>query len=243
LAWWTKLIVWKQSGALGQPEANMPARTKELEVTAADFLPNRRDLASLEKAAADCRGCSLFKDATQAVFGEGPKSAPVMLVGEQPGDEEDKQGRPFVGPAGRMLDKLLGEAGIDRDEVFVTNAVKHFKFEWRGKRRLHKKPRQVEIVACRPWLESELAAVAPDVLVCLGATAAQAVLGPKVRVTKDRGTILESDFCDQVIVTYHPSALLRIRDDPSYERQRQELLDDLKLARKAARKANRRIGS
>jgi DNA polymerase len=211
----------------------VPTRKSELDVTAEDFLPETRDLATLRKAAAECRGCPLYRDATQTVFGEGPTGAPIMLVGEQPGDEEDRAGRPFVGPAGRLLDELLVEAKIDRSEVFVTNAVKHFKFEWRGKRRLHKKPRQVEIVSCRPWLESELAALRPDVLVCLGATAAQAVIGPEIRITKDRGRFFETDLCSQVLVTYHPSALLRTRSDPGYEKQRRDVVADLKKAKAA----------
>jgi DNA polymerase len=211
----------------------MPSKKSGPAVTAADFLPARRTLPSLKKAAAQCQGCLLYKNASQTVFGAGPAGASIVLVGEQPGHEEDRLGEPFVGPAGRLLDELLQEAQIAREEVYLTNAVKHFKFELRGKRRLHKRPARVEVLSCRPWLESELSVVKPDVLVCLGATAAQAVLGPAIRVTKDRGRFFESKLCARVLVTYHPSSLLRVRDDPAYKVQRRDLVADLKLAKTA----------
>src|SRR3954463_16607319 len=167
--------------------------------TAAAFLPEKHDLTSLREAAKHCEGCPLYANATQTVFGAGPARAEVMMVGEQPGDVEDRQGKPFVGPAGRMLDQLMEEVGIPRQKVYVTNAVKHFKWTPRGKRRLHQKPNREEVRACVPWFESELAVVRPDVLVLLGATAAQAVLGPKFRVSVDRGRLLESALAPNVM--------------------------------------------
>lgn len=172
-----------------------------------------RTIASLREAAAGCTACPLHINATQTVFGEGPEHAPLMLVGEQPGDQEDMAGRPFVGPAGRLLDRCLAEAGIERSAAYVTNAVKHFKWTPRGKRRIHGKPNSMEIKACRPWLEAEIAVVRPKVLVCLGATAAQALLGPSFRVTKERGRLIKSDWAPYVLATVHPSALLRADDD------------------------------
>src|SRR5438552_15976417 len=166
--------------------------------SAIDYLPARRTLPALNRAVQDCQGCDLYRDATQAVFGEGPARAPVMFVGEQPGDQEDRQGRPFVGGAGRMLDQALEEAGIDRKRVYVTNAVKHFKFEERGKRRIHKKPRASEVKACNPWLEAEMAVLKPHVIVCLGATATQAVLGNAYRLTKERGKFVEHRWAPRV---------------------------------------------
>jgi DNA polymerase len=184
--------------------------------TAADFLPERRDLAALADAAAGCRGCDLWKPATQTVFGDGPEGARVVLVGEQPGDQEDKEGEPFVGPAGGVLDRALEAAGIDRSTTYVTNAVKHFRFEERGKRRIHKTPSATQVRACGPWLAAELQALAPDVTVALGATAAKSLLGPGFRVTKQRGEILEVD--DRTMVaTVHPSSILR---GPSEDRER-----------------------
>jgi DNA polymerase len=171
--------------------------------------PKTLDLARLRHAAAACTACPLYKNATQTVFGEGAADADVVFVGEQPGDSEDREGRPFVGPAGQLLDRALAEAGIARDKVYVTNAVKHFKWEPRGKRRIHQTPNSRDIAACRPWLQAELAALQPRVLVALGSTAAKALLGPTIRVTRDRGRLLESDFCAQTIVTVHPSSLLR----------------------------------
>jgi DNA polymerase len=181
-------------------------------VTAADYLPEHPTLASLREAAKVCRGCELWRDATQTVFGEGPTDAKLVFVGEQPGDQEDKLGQPFVGPAGRIFDRALEEVGIDRSRVYVTNAVKHFKWEPRGKRRIHQKPNASELAACRPWLDAELAVVEPKVLVCLGATAAQALLGRTFRVTKQRGTPVESSLASVVMATIHPSAILRARD-------------------------------
>jgi uracil-DNA glycosylase len=189
--------------------------------TAAPFVPERPSLTRLREAAADCRACPLWKDATQTVFGEGPAKATVVLVGEQPGDREDQEGRPFVGPAGRVLDDALGDAGIDRKQVYVTNAVKHFKWTPRGKRRIHQKPNAEEIAACRPWLDAELALVKPDVLVALGATAAQALLGRGFRVTRDRGVPVDSDLAPNVLATVHPSSILRARD----EAERREAYD------------------
>jgi DNA polymerase len=181
-------------------------------VSAAEYLPDRRDLPSLRASAAVCHGCELWREATQTVFGEGSPDAEVMFVGEQPGDQEDQQGKPFVGPAGRLLDKALEEVGIDRGVVYVTNAVKHFKWQPRGKRRIHQKPNAAELAACRPWLEAEIEAVKPRVLVCLGATAAQSLLGRQFRVTKQRGEPVDSPLAETVIATIHPSAILRAED-------------------------------
>ena len=181
-------------------------------MTAADYLPERLTLESLREAAKVCRGCELWRNATQTVFGEGPAGAELMFVGEQPGDQEDKAGRPFVGPAGRIFDEALEEVGIQRSRVYVTNAVKHFKWEPRGKRRIHQKPNATELAACRPWLDAELATLQPRVLVCLGATAAQALLGRTFRVTKQRGTPVDSPLAEIVVATIHPSAILRAKD-------------------------------
>ena len=185
---------------------------------------------TLQKAAVACRGCDLWKNATQTVFGEGPSKTLVMFVGEQPGDQEDRQGHPFVGPAGRLLDQALVEVGIDRSEVYVTNVVKHFKWvaTQRGKRRIHKKPRHSEIEACRPWLDRELKVVQPKILVCLGASAAQALLGKDFRVSRDRGKVVPSELAPHVMATTHPSSILRAPDRDARERQRQEFVQDLK---------------
>jgi uracil-DNA glycosylase len=187
-------------------------------------------LNELRAEASDCRACGLWEKATQTVFGEGRAPAELMLVGEQPGDQEDKQGRPFVGPAGRVLDEALEQAGIDRATTYVTNAVKHFKWEARGKRRIHAKPTWTEQTACRPWLEAELDVVRPRVLVCLGATAAQSLLGKQFRVTKERGRWLESELAEYVTATIHPSSILRQRDDESRRRELDGLVHDLLLA-------------
>jgi uracil-DNA glycosylase family protein len=184
-------------------------------------------LKSLRERVQECRACELYKGTTQAVFGEGSPRAEVMFVGEQPGDREDREGHPFVGPAGRMLDKALEEAGIDRKLAYVTNAVKHFRYEERGKRRIHQRPSAEHIRACRPWLDAELAAVRPRVLVCLGAVAAQGLLGSKVRVTKDRGKPLESELAPVVLVTIHPSAILRERDEPARDEAFRAFVADL----------------
>jgi uracil-DNA glycosylase len=181
-------------------------------VTAADYLPERLTLETLREAAKLCHGCDLWRNATQTVFGEGAADAELMFVGEQPGDQEDKLGQPFVGPAGRIFDTALEEVGIDRSRVYVTNAVKHFKWEPRGKRRIHQKPNAAELAACRPWLDAELSVLKPRVLVCLGATAAQALLGRMFRVTKQRGMPIDSPLADVVVATIHPSAILRARD-------------------------------
>jgi DNA polymerase len=197
--------------------------------SAAEYLPERPTLPRLRAAAAGCRACPLWQTGTQTVFGEGGASARLMLVGEQPGDQEDTQGRPFVGPAGRLLEQALEQAGIDRDDAYLTNAVKHFKWEARGKRRIHAKPARSEQVACRPWLEAELAVVAPRVLVCLGATAAQSLLGKQFRVTKERGRWLDSELAEHVTATIHPSAVLRQRDGESRRRELAGLVADLTL--------------
>jgi DNA polymerase len=197
--------------------------------------PNTSSLTTLRKAAKACTACHLYKHATQTVFGEGPKGAKLMLLGEQPGDQEDLAGKPFVGPAGKILDRALDEAGINRADVYVTNTVKHFKWEPRGKRRIHKKPNSREIAACRPWLEAELRAVNPGLLVCLGATAAQAIFGPAFRVTRERGKVLKSELSEKVVATVHPSSLLRQPDEESREREYNLFVADLRVALKAAR--------
>jgi uracil-DNA glycosylase family protein len=201
------------------------------EVTsAAVFLPDRLTLATLREAAAGCTACPLHLTGTQTVFGEGLKRARVVLVGEQPGDREDLEGRPFVGPSGRLLDEALEEAGIDRSTAYVTNAVKHFKWQARGKRRIHQKPNAAEQAACRPWLDAELEVVRPEVLVCLGATAAQALLGRGFRVTRDRGRLVDSDLAPATLATVHPSSILRAPDDESRRRERAMFVEDLQVA-------------
>jgi uracil-DNA glycosylase family protein len=197
--------------------------------SALEFLPLRQDLASLREAARHCHGCDLYQHATQVVFGEGRTHAAILLVGEQPGDREDQVGRPFVGPAGQLLDKCLEMAGIDRSVVYVTNAVKHFKWEPRGKIRLHKKPNSLEIAACRPWLEKEIAAVRPQVIVCLGATAAQDLLGPQFRLTKHRGEVFPTSN-GPVTATIHPSAILRMPEPAAKEAETAGLVADLRFA-------------
>jgi len=194
-------------------------------------------LAALRKKAADCKACPLWKNATQTVFGEGPRDAIVMLVGEQPGDQEDRQGHPFVGPAGRVLDDALAAAGIPRDRTYVTNAVKHFKWRSRGKRRIHDKPSWSEVAACRPWLEGEVAAIRPQAIVALGATAARAVVGRTVAITRERGQALESDLAPLVVATFHPSAVLRAQDRK--DEMFGQLTDDLRVVAKRLRIASR----
>jgi uracil-DNA glycosylase len=196
--------------------------------TAAPRIPDRPGLRNLREAAAGCRACPLWKRGTQTVFGAGRRSAKVMLVGEQPGDREDREGRPFVGPAGRVLDEALADAGIDRGDAYVTNVVKHFKWIPRGKRRIHQRPNAEEITACRPWLEAELQVVKPRVMVCLGATAAKALLGSDFRVTRDRGKLVESDLAPIATGTVHPSSILRIDDADERRVARDELADDLR---------------
>ena len=186
------------------------------------------DLTQLKKAAKTCRNCDLWKLGTQTVFGEGESNAKIMMIGEQPGNQEDIAGRPFVGPAGKLLDAALNEAGIDRTKVYVTNAVKHFKWEPRGKRRIHKKPNTAEIVACRPWLEAEIAGLRPKVIVCLGATAAQSLLGKDFRVTQHRGELLKSLLASVVMATVHPSSILRAPDDETRREEMNRFIADLK---------------
>ena len=197
------------------------------------WVPSSRDLAKLSRAIQKCRGCDLYRDATQAVFGEGSSLARLVLVGEQPGDQEDRQGHPFVGPAGALLDQALAEAKIARRDVFVTNAVKHFKFERTPKRRIHQTPTSGEVQACRPWLFKELDVVRPDVLVCLGATASKAVLGPGFRLLEQRGEFVESAYAPKVLATYHPSAALRAGDDAGCQRIYSLLVRDLRKAASA----------
>jgi DNA polymerase len=211
----------------GSPDDANPGAER----SAAPFVPKTTSLRVFSAAAQKCRGCDLYKTATQAVFGAGPARARVMFVGEQPGDQEDRQGVPFVGPAGAMLDKALADAAIPRSEVYLTNAVKHFKWEPRGKRRIHKKPRASEIKACRPWLEAELRVVKPQILVCLGATAAQAVLGPQFKLMQNRGKVLE----ERVVATIHPSAVLRAPDSDARRAAYDSLVADLKVVAKALR--------
>lgn len=205
--------------------------------SAADFLPSKRSLEALASAAERCRGCPLFEDATQTVFGAGRSSARLMLVGEQPGDKEDLAGEPFVGPAGRLLDRALAEAGIDRAEAYVTNAVKHFKWRPRGNRRLHQTPRVGEIEACRPWLEAEVEAVEPEAVLAMGAAAARSLFGTKVKVTKDRGKPLESPLAPVATVTIHPSAILRLRDHDEREAEFAAFVADLEGVCSALREA------
>jgi len=205
------------------------ARLREIAGGAAPFVPATDDLEELRRAAATCRGCDLYRNATQTVFGKGPQSARAVLVGEAPGDFEDIQGAPFVGPAGEVLDRALVEAGLPRDAVYVTNAVKHFKFVPRGKRRIHQTPGTAEIGACRPWLDAELALIRPKVLVCLGATASKALLGPDFRLMKERGRFLQTRWAPKLLATLHPSAVLRAEDAPGQERLYGLLLSDLRL--------------
>jgi uracil-DNA glycosylase len=196
--------------------------------------PDTMSWSAMREAAKDCEACHLYKRATQTVFGEGPKSATMMLVGEQPGDYEDVAGKPFVGPAGKIMDQALEEAGIDRSQVYVTNAVKHFKWEPRGKRRIHQKPNSREIAACRPWLEAELRIVKPKLVVAMGATAAQTIFGPGFRVTRERGKVLSSKLAPRVLATVHPSSLLRQPDEESRQREYKHFVSDLRAALRAA---------
>ena len=198
--------------------------------------PDTSSLTTVREAATHCIACHLYKAATQTVFGEGPKRAAMMLIGEQPGDYEDVAGKPFVGPAGKIMDQALEEAGIDRSQVYVTNAVKHFKWEPRGKRRIHKKPNSREIAACRPWLEAELRIVKPKLVVAMGATAAQTIFGPGFRVTRERGKVLSSKLAPRVLATVHPSSLLRQPDEESREREYKHFVADLRVALRAAGK-------
>jgi uracil-DNA glycosylase len=208
--------------------------------TAAELIPERPTITRLRKIAAGCKACPLHELGTQTVFGSGPVSAKLMLVGEQPGDREDREGKPFVGPAGKVLDEALEAAGIARKEAYLTNAVKHFKWRPSGKRRLHQTPRANEIEACRPWVEAELGAIRPKALVCMGATAARALLGSKIRVTKDRRTLIESELAPLVGVTVHPSSILRIREQDERQAAREELVADLAFM---AREMDRLVSS
>jgi len=214
----------RRSGNAAQMAADAPP------FDATPFLPQRRSLGALRDAAADCRGCDLWRPATQTVFGEGPKDATYVLVGEVPGDREDREGRPFIGPAGRELDGALEAAGIDRADAYVTNAVKHFRFEERGKRRIHQKPDAKQIKACRPWLLAELDLLRPEALVILGATAAKSLLGSSFRLMAERGRPLDCDLAPVVIATIHPSSILRGRDGESRQAQRELLVEDLRAA-------------
>jgi uracil-DNA glycosylase len=208
--------------------------------TAAPLVPERPTLPKLRAAAAGCTACHLWKLGTQTVFGEGARASEVMFVGEQPGDQEDLQGRPFVGPAGRLLDDAMVEAGIDRTKAYVTNAVKHFKWEPRGKRRIHQKPNAAEMTACRPWLEAELAVVSPMVLVALGSTAAQSLLGRGFRVTKQRGVPVESDLARHVVATVHPSSILRAPDEEARRQAYADFVSDLRAVAELLPAAARR---
>ncbi|HEV8436927.1 MAG TPA: UdgX family uracil-DNA binding protein [Methylomirabilota bacterium] len=206
--------------------------------SAASFLPDQRTLTSLREAAAGCKGCELYKRGTQTVFGEGRRTAPMMMVGEQPGNDEDLAGRPFVGPAGRLLDHALTEAGLDRGDIYITNIVKHFKWKPQGKRRIHDKPNASEVEACRPWFQAELELIKPDVLVCLGATAAQAVLGRQFRISAQRGQFVPSPLAPRVFATVHPSSLLRIEDDETRHEETQRLIEEMKLVARAVQSAD-----
>jgi DNA polymerase len=211
----------------------MPRRSQQ---TAAPLIPSNPTVSNLRAAAAHCKACDLWKLGTQTVFGEGGSKPRVIFVGEQPGDQEDIQGHPFVGPAGKILDKALEAAGIDRKKVYVTNAVKHFKWEPRGKRRIHKKPNSLEITACKPWLEAEIEVLKPDVIVCLGATAAQSLLGRDFKVSTQRGVFIPSPFAPYVMATVHPSSLLRAPDDQTRRRETLRFIEDLKRVHEALEK-------
>jgi DNA polymerase len=220
-----------------------PSIARQDKRSAADFLPSTRSFVTLQQAAAICTGCDLYKRATQTVFGEGTRQADIVFVGEQPGHEEDLSGQPFVGPAGRLLDKAVAEVGLSRRHVYVTNAVKHFKWEPHGKRRKHKRPSAAEMAACRPWLVAELELVRPTILVCLGATAAQAIFGRAVRLGALRGAFSHTDWCPHTFVTIHPSSIFR---HPERERQKEEYLrfvEDLKLVQDKLKELSPKAGS
>jgi uracil-DNA glycosylase family protein len=208
-------------------EKNQPDK-----VSARQFLPTKHTLENLRRAAQTCKGCDLYKNATQTVFGEGPKEAEVIFVGEQPGDMEDRQGQPFVGPAGRMFDRALAEAKLSRPQVYVTNAVKHFKWTPQGKRRKHQKPLMSEIMACKPWLSAELEVLRPKILVCMGATAAQSVLGKNVLITRDRGKFIEAESGLATLITIHPSAIYRHRDKGEQEQEYRRFAAEIKLVKR-----------
>jgi uracil-DNA glycosylase len=211
-----------------EPRGPARPRRQSAAETAAPLIPDRPTIPKLQEAARGCQACPLWKSGTQTVFGEGARHAKVVFVGEQPGNDEDLAGKPFVGPAGKLLDKALEEAGIDRSEVYVTNVVKHFKWEPKGKRRIHKKPNSREIAACRPWLDAELALLKPEVVVCLGATAAQALLGKDFKVTQRRGELIEAPFAVRAAATVHPSSILRAPDDETRRAEYARFVEDLK---------------
>lgn len=219
-------------GRRSSAPSRRPRKSTEGEPASA-LIPPRPTLSSVRKAAAECQACELWERGTQTVFGEGSKDARLMLVGEQPGDQEDKVGRPFVGPAGKLLDRALEAAGIDRNDVYVTNVVKHFNWEPRGKWRIHKKPRPQHVAACRPWLDIEFAIVKPRAVVLLGATAAQALLGATFRVTRNRGELIDSPLAPIVLATVHPSSLLRAPDDETRHRETERFVNDLRLVVRA----------
>ena len=227
------------AGAAAKPARKRAARAvtaaKEIPVSAAEFLPQRLSITALRKSAHSCEGCELFRNATQVVFGEGPANANLMIVGETPGDREDLAGKPFVGPAGKLLDDACAEVGIDRAAVYVANAVKHFKWEPRGKRRLHARPSAREISACQPWLAAEIEVVKPRTIICLGATAAQTLLGREFRITRQRGQVIASKWAERMIASWHPSAILRAPDEATRQRMRSELVQDLRLAHESPR--------
>lgn len=224
--------------AKSQPKGS--AEDCPTDFSAAPFVPAKMQLPVLRAAAGKCRGCDLYCNATQVVFGEGPGTASVMFVGEQPGDQEDLAGKPFVGPSGKLLDQALEEVGIDRKEVYVTNAVKHFKFETRGKRRIHSKPNAREMSACRPWLEAEIATVRPKLIVCLGATAAQSLMGKEFRITNDRGKVFaETQWAPGLVATNHPSAILRAPDPQAREDSYKHFVKDLKLVHDEMKRISR----
>ncbi len=210
---------------------------KALKPSAAPWVPAAHDIGILREAAAACRGCDLYQHATQVVFGEGPRHAKVVMVGEQPGDEEDRKGRPFVGPSGRLLSKAMIEAGLDREKVYVTNAVKHFKFLERGKRRIHAKPTGIEISACKPWLEAELTTLEPELVVCLGATAAQSLIGREFRITAQRGKFFPHPWAKEIVATVHPSAVLRAPE--RYDEEYDLFLRDLRAIAKRVHELER----
>ncbi|MBV9613816.1 MAG: UdgX family uracil-DNA binding protein [Acidobacteriaceae bacterium] len=210
---------------------------KSEKASAAPWVPATRSLQALRAAAPACRGCDLYRHATQVVFGAGPQNSKVVMVGEQPGDEEDRKGQPFVGPSGRLLSKAMEEAGLDREKIYVTNAVKHFKFLERGKRRIHAKPSGIEISACKPWLEAELATIEPELVVCLGATAAQSLMGREFRITAERGKFFPHRWAKEIVATVHPSAILRMPE--RYEEEYELFLRDLRVIGKRVRELER----
>ncbi len=217
------------------PNKSKPRAAKNSAQTDAPTLPIAKSIDEARNRAKNCEACDLYKNATQTVFGEGASKPRIVFVGEQPGDQEDRQGNPFVGPAGKLLDTALEQAGIDRNKTYVTNAVKHFKWEPRGKRRIHKKPNSTEIAACRPWLDTEITLLKPEVVVCLGATAAQALLGRTFRVTQSRGQLLESRLAPHIMATVHPSSILRAPDEESRHREMANFVADLKKLAKFAK--------